>query len=179
MTKALLLGLALSAVACSGGSVTPAGTAGADGSAASGGAAAGTGGATGSGATAGSGGGSAAGAATGSGGAASCPTAAFNTAPLECLQDWTNAKLKYRSTCRVALGGYQASCGKYDATIVESATTETLCFYDRGTGNLIGATTSRGAQKTCLSFDFGFEAVDVAQCSPVTSGACGRDSGAP
>jgi hypothetical protein len=98
----------------------------------------------------------------GSGGAASgdtCPSLNFNTAPLECLQDWAHAKATYPAECN-HFGGFQESCDGFDVIHYTSASNELRCWYSPTTGNLIGWQ-SLSKAPSCGSFDPEFSAVDV------------------
>ena len=105
----------------------------------------------------------------GSGGDPSiCHASNLSSAPLPCLADFTHVKAKYAADC-VATGGYQAHCDPYDALVFHSAGTYTWCWYDTGTGNLIGAretTDAAGTGGTCVSFDLGFMEPNIASCAP-------------
>lgn len=118
------------------------------------------------------------GTASSSGGAAdTCPTTAFSTAPLPCSQDWTHAKTTYKNACRSKTGGYQASCSPYDAIAYTTQSTDTWCFYEKGTGNLIGSFEHATKGDTCKSFDLHFSLPATASCTPVSGGDCGPDAG--
>lgn len=97
-----------------------------------------------------------------------CHAATLSSAPLPCLQDFTHVKAKYAADC-VTTGGYQAHCDPYDALVFHSAGTYTWCWYDTGTGNLIGARETKdaaGTGGTCVSFDLGFMEPNIASCAP-------------
>lgn len=110
--------------------------------------------------------------------AGSCPTTSFSTAPIPCSQDWSHAKISYKSTCRRSSGGYQASCAPYDTIAYTKQTTDTWCFYAKQTGNLIGSF-ERGATGSgvCKSFDLDFSLPAIGSCAPVSGGDCAPDAG--
>jgi hypothetical protein len=110
---------------------------------------------------------------------ATCHPSALSTAPIECMESWTRAKIIYKRECAAARGGYRAACEPYDAIVFNTLTTETWCLYDRGTGNLILTKQTRGGATTCLAFDPVYTEPDTAGCAPVSSAACAPDSGAP
>ncbi|HVW27683.1 MAG TPA: hypothetical protein VHC69_20095 [Polyangiaceae bacterium] len=102
-----------------------------------------------------------------------CHASNLSSAPVACLQDWTHAQTKYAKTC-IPDGGYQAHCDPYDAIVYHSGDEYTWCYYDTGTGNLIGARSTdnpAGTGGTCVAFDTSFSEPAVASCAPA-SGAC-------
>ncbi|HEX4339645.1 MAG TPA: hypothetical protein VH062_27245 [Polyangiaceae bacterium] len=136
----------------------------------------------------GTGGKPASGGATGAGGASSsdagsaggdpsvCHASNLSSAPLQCLQDFTHIKAKYGTRCTTD-GGYQAHCDPYDALVYHSATTNVWCYYDSGTGNLIGAretTDATGAAGTCVTFDTSFAEPPVTSCMSAEGETCSR-----
>lgn len=102
-----------------------------------------------------------------------CHASNLSSAPLACLQDWTRVQTKYAKTC-IPDGGYQAHCDPYDAVVYHSGDESTWCYYDTGTGNLIGARSTdnpAGTGGTCVAFDTSFSEPAVASCMPA-SGMC-------
>ncbi len=102
-----------------------------------------------------------------------CHASALSTAPLICLQDWKHVQSKYAMQC-ISVGGYQAHCDPYDALVYHSGSEYTWCYYDTGTGNLIGARTTddaTGKGGTCVAFDTTFSEPDISSCMPA-SGTC-------
>src|SRR5882672_2646892 len=142
---------------------------GGTGGAAAGGAGSGAGG------TAAVGGAETAGGGSGAGGDTStCHASNLSSAPLQCLQDWSHATAKYKSQCSTS-GGYQAFCDPYDTIVYQSGSSNVWCYYDTGTGNLIGTrstASSDGTGGTCFFFDTSFSEPTIAACAPVSGGAC-------
>jgi hypothetical protein len=102
-----------------------------------------------------------------------CHASTLSTAPLVCLQDWKHVQSKYAMQC-VSVGGYQAHCDPYDALVYHSDSEYTWCYYDTGTGNLIGARSTddaSGKGGTCVAFDTSFAEPGIASCMPA-SGVC-------
>lgn len=105
-----------------------------------------------------------------------CHATTLSSAPLQCLQDFSHAKAKYDSQCSKS-GGYQAFCDPYDAIVYQSGTANVWCYYDTGTGNLIGARSTKNADGTggtCTVFDLSFSEPDTASCMPVSGGPCSK-----
>jgi hypothetical protein len=103
-----------------------------------------------------------------------CHASNLSSAPLPCSQDFTHAKAKYGAQCTTD-GGYQAHCDPYDAVVYHSATESVWCYYDAGTGNLIGARETpdpAGAGGTCVAFDTSFTEPSTASCAPASGGSC-------
>jgi hypothetical protein len=101
-----------------------------------------------------------------------CHASSFSTAPRECLQDWSHAKAKYTAKCKMD-GGYQAHCDPYDTILVDSGSDSVACFYESGTGNLIGARSTVGSMGVCVAFDTAFVEPDRGACIPAAGGCSG------
>jgi hypothetical protein len=102
-----------------------------------------------------------------------CHASTLSTAPLICPQDWKHVQSKYAMQC-IAVGGYQAHCDPYDTLVYHSGTEYTWCYYDTGTGNLIGARSTddaTGKGGTCVAFDAAFTEPALSSCTPA-SGSC-------
>ncbi len=102
-----------------------------------------------------------------------CHLSNLSSAPLPCLQNFTRVTAKYPADCSTN-GTYPSHCDPYDALVAQSATS-VWCYYDSGTGNLIGARSTddpNGKGGTCVEFDVSFVEPDVASCTHPSGGTC-------